>query len=54
MPREPHGPPDSPERAPQDAETSLYCPRCHQRLIEQRCKLLCPRCGYYMSCADYH
>jgi hypothetical protein len=32
----------------------LYCPVCTVRLAELRCKLICARCGYYMSCADYY
>jgi len=32
----------------------LYCPRCNQKLTQHKCKLLCQRCGYYMSCADYY
>ena len=32
----------------------LYCPVCSMRLTEMKCKLLCPQCGYYMSCADYY
>jgi hypothetical protein len=32
----------------------LYCPVCDQRLISLKCKLLCERCGYFMSCADYY
>lgn len=35
-------------------EAGLYCPRCSSRLSEMKCKLLCARCGYYMSCADYY
>jgi hypothetical protein len=35
-------------------EPMLYCPRCDARLISRKCKLLCERCGYYMSCADYY
>lgn len=30
------------------------CPNCDAQLIERKCKLLCQRCGYYMSCADYY
>ena len=35
-------------------EAMRHCPNCSQRLEEQRCKLLCRTCGYYMSCADYY
>lgn len=37
-----------------DREAMLYCPVCSLRLTERKCKLLCERCGYYMSCADYY
>lgn len=42
---------------PADIESSLRtCPNCGQALEERRCKLFCPdpRCGYYLSCADYY
>jgi hypothetical protein len=35
-------------------EPMLYCPVCSLRLAPRKCKLLCERCGYYMSCADYY
>ncbi|MGB2621895.1 MAG: hypothetical protein WBL56_18340 [Candidatus Acidiferrum sp.] len=35
-------------------DASCYCPVCSQRLESRRCKLVCPVCGYYMSCADYY
>jgi hypothetical protein len=35
-------------------EPMLYCPVCSLRLTARKCKLLCERCGYYMSCADYY
>ena len=35
-------------------EPMLFCPVCSLRLIARKCKLLCERCGYYMSCADYY
>jgi Zn finger protein HypA/HybF involved in hydrogenase expression len=38
-----------------DSETLVTtCPNCGARLREHRCKLLCPRCHYYMSCSDYY
>ncbi|HLK65909.1 MAG TPA: hypothetical protein VKU19_20885 [Bryobacteraceae bacterium] len=35
-------------------EPMLYCPVCSSRLAEQKCKLVCPKCSYYLSCADYY
>ena len=35
-------------------EPMLYCPVCDQKLGQSKCKLVCERCGYYMSCADYY
>jgi hypothetical protein len=32
---------------------SSYCPRCSARLASRSCKLICPGCGYYMSCSDF-
>jgi hypothetical protein len=37
-----------------DDEPMLYCPVCSTRLSEQKCKLVCRKCGYYLSCADYY
>jgi Zn finger protein HypA/HybF involved in hydrogenase expression len=43
------------ERSAMEVEdASRYCPVCSQRLEARRCKLICPVCGYYMSCADYY
>jgi hypothetical protein len=35
-------------------EPMLYCPACSTRLIARKCKLICEKCGYYLSCADYY
>lgn len=35
-------------------EPMLWCPVCSTRLLQHRCKLVCEKCGYYMSCADYY
>jgi len=42
------------QRQDSQEEPMLYCPVCSQRLISRKCKLLCERCGYFMSCADYY
>ena len=39
---------------PPQEDASGYCPVCSQRLGALRCKLICPVCGYYMSCSDYY
>jgi hypothetical protein len=40
--------------AADDREPMLFCPVCSTRLVELKCKLVCNKCGYYMSCADYY
>ena len=46
--------PAPPQTTANDSEPMLYCPVCNSRLAELKCKLICPKCGYYMSCADYY
>ena len=47
--------PDEPKRTgTPDQEPMLYCPVCATRLTPRKCKLICEKCGYYMSCADYY
>lgn len=39
---------------PDGANASDYCPVCSRALESRRCKLVCPSCGYYMSCSDFY
>jgi len=31
-----------------------YCLQCGHELINEKCKLRCPRCHYFMSCSDFY
>ncbi len=46
-----HTPPTAVPEAP-DCHWD-YCPNCHHRLHNDRCKYRCPRCHYFMSCSDF-
>ena len=46
--------PATPNQATDEDLAMLYCPVCSTRLTRRSCKLLCEKCGYYMSCADYY
>ncbi len=43
-----------PKPKPEKKDISQYCPQCGIELQGNHCKLLCPRCGYYMSCSDFY
>ena len=45
---------EAPGERKEDDEPMLWCPVCSTRLTGRKCKLICEKCGYYMSCADYY
>jgi hypothetical protein len=51
--RDMHSPDSGPERRAEEHPIS-FCPVCSERLEPKRCKLICGRCGYYLSCSDYY
>jgi len=51
---DPESVPAEPAAEPPSEEPMLYCPVCATRLTARKCKLICEKCGYYMSCADYY
>lgn len=36
-----------------EGEPWRWCPRCGHELHNEKCKLRCPRCHYFMSCSDF-
>lgn len=46
-------PPPPPPNPPRVECLVRTCLVCGKDLVDRKCKLVCPRCGYYASCSDF-
>jgi len=42
------------KQLPDAAEVMQVCPNCSTQLRDKSCKLVCPLCGFFLSCSDFY
>ena len=52
--RKAHNPPESNLEPATPGEVMQVCPNCSTELRDKSCKLICPLCGFFLSCSDFY